>query len=316
METQRGVSGTIDQIGGPGRPEAGRDADSAPRLVPRRHYLRWALGLIVTVYVVAIVVSFVTNEKFNWVVVGRYLFDPMVLAGLGNTLLLTVVSMTAGLILGYLVAEMALSDSTLLRAASVTFVWVFRSLPLLVLLLLLYNVGALYDVIPIGLPFIPPILTLPTSGLSAFAVAIIAFSLHEAAYSSEIIRASIQSVPRGQLEAARALGMTRGRTMRRVIFPSAIRVALPPLMNQIIMMLKGTAIVAFIAFPDLLFSIQRIYTVNYEVMPLLIVASIWYFIIVSVATVLQRSVEHRMARVTRRRGAAAGPVSVGKARGQ
>lgn len=280
-----------------------------PRMIPKRHYVRWVISAVIGVYLIAMVHSFITNERFSWSIVGEYLFNPAVLAGLGNTLLLTVISMTFGLVLGYLVAEMALSESPLIAAASVIFVWVFRSLPLLVLLLLLYNLGALYDVIPIGLPFLPPVLTLPTSGMSAFVVAVIAFSLHEAAYSSEIIRSSIRAVPVGQIEAAKALGMTRNRTMARVIAPSAIRVALPPLMNQVIMMLKGTAIVAFVAYPDLLFSVQRIYTVNYEVMPLLIVASIWYFVIVSAATVLQRIVERRLDRVRRRRGTA-GPNAV------
>lgn len=282
---------------------------TGPVLVPRRHYARLVIAAIIGLYIVAIVHSFVTNDRFSWAVVGEEMFDPMVLAGLGNTLLLTFVSMILGLVLGYAVAQLALADSVLLSGAAMIFVWLFRSLPLLVLLLLIYNVGALYDVIPIGLPFLPPFLTLPTSGLPAFVVAVVAFALHEAAYSSEIIRASIQAVPRGQVEAARALGMTRSRTMRRVVFPSAIRVALPPLMNQLIMMLKGTAIVAFIAFPDLLFSVQRIYTVNYEVMPMLLVASFWYFVLVSIATVAQRIVERRLDRTRRRRGTA-GPKGV------
>src|SRR5690606_15335407 len=112
------------------------------------------------------------------------------------------------------------------------------------------------------------------------------------------------SVPSGQREAAMALGMSNARTMVRVVLPSAVRVALPPLMNQLIMMLKGTSIVAFIAFPDLLFSVQKIYTVNYEVMPLLVVASVWYFVLVSALTIVQQIVERHLARTTRRRGAA------------
>jgi polar amino acid transport system permease protein len=276
---------------------------SAPEpLVPRRHHLRTALAIVVGVYLLAVLQSLVLNERFNWPVVGKYLFDPMVLGGVLNTCLLTVLSMSLGLVLAFLVAQLALSASRLLRAAAVVFVWIFRSVPLLVLLLLLYNIGALYDVIPIGVPFGPAFIELPTTGISAFVVAVIAFAFHEAAYSSEIIRASILSVPRGQSEAAMALGMSSARTTARVVLPSALRVALPPLMNQLIMMLKGTSIVAFIAFPDLLFSVQKIYTVNYEVMALLVVASGWYFVLVSALTVVQQLVERRLARTTRRRG--------------
>lgn len=287
-------------------------AESAPRtdetatepLVPRRHYLRTAVAIVVGVYLIAVIQSLVTNERFNWPVVARYLFDPMVLGGVLNTCLLTIASMGLGLILAFFVAQFALSESRLLKAAAIVFVWLFRSVPLLVLLLLLYNIGALYDVIPIGIPFGPPLIELPTTGVSAFAVAVVAFGFHEAAYSSEIIRASILSVPSGQREAAMALGMSNARTMVRVVLPSAVRVALPPLMNQLIMMLKGTSIVAFIAFPDLLFSVQKIYTVNYEVMPLLVVASVWYFVLVSALTIVQQIVERHLARTTRRRGAA------------
>jgi len=295
-----------DQLRRRGRPTPERAPATEP-LVPRRHFIRTALAIVVGVYLIAIVHSLITNERFNWPVVGRYLFDPLVLGGVLNTILLTVLAMAFGLLLAFFVAQFALSASRLLRAAALVFVWLFRSVPLLVLLLLLYNIGALYEFIPVGVPFGPAIIELPTTGISAFAVAVIAFAFHEAAYSSEIIRASIQSVPRGQAEAAMALGMSGSRTMVRIVLPSAIRVALPPLMNQLIMMLKGTSIVAFIAFPDLLFSVQKIYTVNYEVMPLLVVASIWYFILVSTLTIVQQLIERRLARTTRRRGTAAAP---------
>ncbi|WP_237710952.1 amino acid ABC transporter permease [Saccharopolyspora spinosa] len=122
-----------------------------------------------------------------------------------------------------------------------------------------------------------------------------AFALNEGAYSSEILRASILSVPRGQEEAAVALGMTKARVYRRVVLPQAIRIAIPPIFNNLINMLKGTSIVAFIGVFDLMYTVQSIYQISYEIAPLLVVATIWYLVVVTILTFVQSALESKFA---------------------
>lgn len=121
-------------------------------------------------------------------------------------------------------------------------------------------------------------------------------SLQQAAYTSEVIRASILGVPRGQVEAAESLGMTGSRAMRRIVLPQALRTAVPPVANDTINLLKATALVAFISVSDLLYSAQQIYSQNFKVIPLLIVATIWYVAVVSVLSLGQWLLERRLAR--------------------
>jgi polar amino acid transport system permease protein len=113
---------------------------------------------------------------------------------------------------------------------------------------------------------------------------------------SEIVRAGILSVDEGQTEAAHALGMTRLQTMRRIILPQAMRVIIPPTGNETISMLKTTSLVSVIAYTELLYSVQLIYAVNYRVIPLLLVASIWYLIVTTVLSIGQYYLERYFGR--------------------
>jgi polar amino acid transport system permease protein len=140
--------------------------------------------------------------------------------------------------------------------------------------------------------------------------AIAAFGLQQAAYTSEVLRASILSVPAGQREAAVALGMTNVRTLRRVVFPQAMRVAIPPIANETINLLKSTSLVAFISVPDLLYSVQQIYSSTFQVVPLLLVASIWYMVIVSLLSVGQFFLERWMRNAPGRAAKPVRPVPV------
>jgi polar amino acid transport system permease protein len=139
--------------------------------------------------------------------------------------------------------------------------------------------------------------------ISPFTAALLGLGLNQAAYTAEIVRAGILSVPVGQLDAAASLGMSRMMTMRRVILPQAMRVIIPPLGNETIGMLKTTSIVSVLAMPELLYSAQLIYARNYQTMPLLIVASLWYLLVTSVLTGVQLRIERRFAR-----GSGTGPV--------
>lgn len=233
--------------------------------------------------------SVLRNRAFQWNVVADYFTSASVLRGLWLTLWLTAVVMVLGFALGTLLAVFRLSANPVLRAVGWGYVWLFRSIPILVQLLLWFNIGALY----------PQVLGVKTVNLlSPVAVAVVGLTLHEAAYAAEVVRGGILSVDRGQIEAAQALGLSRWRRLRRIVLPQAMRSIVPPAGNLLIGTLKGTSIVSVIAVNDLLFSAQLIYHRTYQVIPLLMVATLWYTVVTSVLGVGQHYVEKHYARGT------------------
>ncbi|WP_433065681.1 amino acid ABC transporter permease [Nonomuraea sp. CA-218870] len=267
------------------------------RAVPLRHPGRWVASAVVLVVAAAVVSSLVTNERFQWDVVGEYFFSSAILSGLWTTLWLTAVSMTIAVVLGIVIALMRLSPNPVLQGGANLYTWFFRGTPLLVQLIFLFNISALYPVLTVGVPFGPQFFEIPANDiLTPAVVAIVGLSLNEAAYMAEIVRGGIKSVDHGQTEAAQALGLRRSVIMRRVVLPQAIRVILPPTGNETISMLKYTSLISVIAMPELLYSAQVIYSRTYETIPLLLVASIWYLIVTSVLTVGQAYLERRMSR--------------------
>ncbi len=135
--------------------------------------------------------------------------------------------------------------------------------------------------------------------LGTFGAAVVALVLHEAAYAGEIVRAGLLGVGHGQTEAARALGYTRLRTIRRIVLPQAMRTMLPPAGSQVVSVLKTTSVVSVIALQDLLYSAQVIYERTYEVIPMLVVAGLWYLAMTSVLSVVQRQAERHFGRFAR-----------------
>jgi polar amino acid transport system permease protein len=237
--------------------------------------------------------SVVSNERFHWDVVGLYLRDVSINRGLVVTLELTAACMLLGIVLGAILAVMRLSVNPVIRVAAYLYVSFFRGTPVLVQLLFWYNLAALYPVISFGIPG----LALDANQLiTPTTAAVLGLGLNQAAYQSEIVRAGILSVEHGQAEAAEALGLTRLQTMRRIVLPQAMRVIIPPTGNETIGMLKTTALVSVLAVPDLLYSSQIIYSRNFQTIPLLIVASIWYLAVTSVLTVGQFYLERHFAR--------------------
>jgi polar amino acid transport system permease protein len=266
--------------------------------------LRTVYAVVIVVAVLAVLRSLAGNEALDWPTVRQYLFDPAVMEGLRRTLVITVLAIVIAIVLGVVVANMRLSKNPVLRGSSWTYVWFFRSIPLLVLLVLAYNLSLVYPEITISIPFGPELFSTSTQDLvSPMVAAVAAFGLQQAAYTSEVLRASIQSVPTGQREAAAALGMSHARTMRRIVLPQAMRVAIPPVANETINLLKATSLVAFISVPDLLYSVQQIYSSTFQVVPLLLVATLWYMVIVSVLSGLQYLIERRLRRAPGRRTA-------------
>ena len=251
--------------------------------------LLWLFTLAVAgnfLYIVAV------NPNFGWPVVGAYLFDPTVMQGLTITLGLTVVAMILGVILGLFLAIARMSDDRLFSSLSSLFIWFFRGTPLLVQLIFWYNLSTLFPQLSISIPFGPTLVSWNTNDvITPLTAAIVGLALNEAAYMAEIIRGGLLSVDKGQAETAEAFGMTKARALRRIIIPQAMRSIVPPTGNQLISMIKATSLVSVIAMADLLYSVQSIYNRTFEVMPMLMVAVLWYLLITSILNVGQSAIE-------------------------
>ncbi|MGW2489035.1 amino acid ABC transporter permease [Streptomyces sp. NPDC001606] len=279
------------QTPGPGAPE------DLPRIVPRRHFGRLLTGGAALLVFAMVVGSVVRNRAFQWDVVGAYFTTGAVLDGLLLTLWLTGVVTVLGFLLGTFLAVMRLSANPVLRALSWGYVWIFRSTPLLVQLLFWFNIGALYPTLGLGFPFGPQFVTVKTVNLlGPTLTAVIGLTLHEAAYAAEAVRGGILSVDAGQTEAAQALGIGRLRTLRRIVVPQAMRSIVPTAGNMLIGTLKGTSIVSVLAVHDLLYSVQLVYNQTYQVIPLLLVATLWYIAVTSLLSAGQFYVERYYAR--------------------
>jgi polar amino acid transport system permease protein len=268
------------------------------KAVPVRHYGRWAVSVVVAVFAASLLFSAATNERFKWDVVGDYLFSARVMDGLWLTLWLSTVAVVIGVVLGTILAVMRLSANPLLRTISLAYIWFFRGTPVLVQLLGWAFIASLYPEITFGVPFGGPDLISGDGNeiITPITAAILGLGLNLAAYQSEIVRAGLLSVDEGQVEASKALGMTGAQTMRRIVLPQAMRVIIPPTGNQAIDMLKTSSLVSVIAVSDLLYSVQLIYGQNYQQIPLLVVACIWYLFFTTILSVGQYYVERHFAK--------------------
>ncbi|CAN7673681.1 amino acid ABC transporter permease [Pararhizobium sp. LjRoot238] len=282
-------------------PSGGAD----PRDVANAHQPFRTDRLVLWVGTLAIAANFAwivaNNENFGWPVVGRYFFDPTVISGLYVSLGLTVVAMLIGIALGLLLAIARLSSDLLAHSLAGLFIWFFRGTPLLVQLIFWYNLSTLFPTLSIAIPFGPTLASWDTNSvITPMTAAIVGLALNEAAYMAEIIRGGLLSVDRGQAETAEAFGMTRARALRRIIIPQAMRSIVPPTGNQLISMIKATSLVSVIAMADLLYSVQSIYNSTFEVIPMLLVAVIWYLLITSVLNIGQGYIERYYGRGERR----------------
>ncbi|WP_321806469.1 amino acid ABC transporter permease/ATP-binding protein [Burkholderia sp. BCC1993] len=279
-------------------PSRARDAGAHLRIVPARHRSRTVGTVLALVLIALALYSILGNPQWGWPVFAEWFLSPPVLSGLARTLVLTLLGAVFGFALGGFVALARLSRSRLLAASAWTFVWLFRSIPLIVLLLILNNLGYLYEHVRLGVPFTDIVwFDTPTTDLiSPFLAAVLGLSLNHAAFSAEVIRGGILAVDQGQLEAAAALGLPRGRQTTRIVLPQAMRAILPTAFNDLISLAKGTSMVYVLAMPELFYTVQVIYRRNLEVIPLLMVATVWYLIILTVLSAIQVQVERHYAR--------------------
>jgi polar amino acid transport system permease protein len=271
----------------PGRPDE-------IKAVPVRRPGRWLAAFIVLVILASIVRAIVSNPNFHWGEVWHYMSDPRILHGVVATIYLTVLAMLVGVVLGVILAVMRLSPNPVVSTTSWLYIYVFRGTPVLVQIIFWYNIAALFPRIDIGVPFGPALIHADGNKIiTTFVAALLALGLNEGAYMAEIVRAGILSVPEGQSEAAESLGMGRMQIMRHIVLPQAMRVILPPTGNETISMLKSTSLVYTIGFAELMYETTQIYAVNFQPIPLLITASIWYLIMTSVAYVGQYFLERK-----------------------
>lgn len=264
----------------------------------RRHPARWLATAFVLLLVAQIVHGFVTNSFFEWDKFGYWFARPVILQGLVVTLKITAWSAVLGLLGGILLALARLSRNPLLRSLSWTYVWLFRSIPLIVLLLFLFNLAAILPRLGIGIPFGPSWGSVdPTTLFSYEAIGILGLSLNEAAYAAEVVRAGVLSVDQGQIEAANALGLSKLRQFRRIVLPQALRTIVPAYVNQLIGLIKASSLVYYVSLVDLFGAVELMgSTYPTDIIPLLIVATVWYVILTSVLSVVQYYVERYYAR--------------------
>jgi polar amino acid transport system permease protein len=273
-----------------GRPQA-------IRAVPVRHPGRWVAAAVIALLAIMAVHTLITNPRFGWAEQAKYAFDASVISGVRTTLMLTFVSMAIGVVLGNILAIMRLSTNPLVSGAAWFYIWIFRGTPVLVQLLFWASLGALFPTLGLGIPFGHVFFSAKTFDLiPGLAAALLGLGLNEAAYMSEIVRAGILSVDEGQSEAATALGMTKMQNLRRIVLPQAMRVIVPPTGNETISMLKTTSLVAYVPYYELLFKVQNIYTRTYQVMPMLIMASLWFLAMTSILMTGQYYIERHFAR--------------------
>ncbi len=270
---------------------------ASAQLQPRKRPWTWVAAAVVVIVLAEALYSVVTNPGFGWPVVGDFFFSPQVIAGLFMTMMLTAVSMTLALLLGTVIAVAAASRNPVLSVVAKAYIWIFRAIPLLVQIIFWYNLAALYPRLSFGIPFMPPLAEVDTNSIiTAISAAIIAMSLNEGAYMAEIVRSGLNSVDSGQREAARALGMSSWDSFRRIVMPQAMRVIIPPTGNETLSMLKYTSLVSVIALPELLYSTQLISSRTFEVIPMLLVASLWYLIVSTILMMVQSGIERHFAK--------------------
>ena len=288
------ISRTPDSTGPPTASEHHELLMTRPR---ESHKMMWFTAAVVLLAVALVAYSLITNPRYEWDVVFSWFLSERLFSGLINTLILTVISMIVGIVTGVLLALARLAPNHVIASVAAFMIWFFRGVPVFVQLLFWGFIAAIYPRIEMGIPFGPEFFSFDANTLiTPFLAAILGLGLNEGAYMSEIVRAGLLSVHKGQTEAAKALGMKRGLILWRIVLPQAMKIIVPPTGNQTISMLKTTSLVSVLAFPELLYSAQMVYSSNYKTIPLLIAASLWYLAVTSILSLGQFYIERHFNR--------------------
>jgi polar amino acid transport system permease protein len=256
------------------------------RHVPRRFYRRWVAAAIILAAFIFVIHAFATGQ-IEWDIVAQYFSAVAIMEGLVNTVIMTILAMTLGIILGVVFAIMFMSPNPVLKAVASFYIWFFRGTPVLLQLLLWFNLALVFPMI--GIPGMFEYRTVAV--ITPFMATLLGLGINQGAYTAEVVRSGILSIDIGQTEAAKAIGMTRLTTLRRIVLPQAMRVIIPPLGNEVISMVKLTSMASVIQYAEILRNAQSIYYANARVIELLIVAALWYLIVVTVLSVGQYFLE-------------------------
>jgi polar amino acid transport system permease protein len=260
-------------------------------VVPVRYYGRWVSGVVVLV-LLSLVVDKFAHAQIDYAITFDFLNSSLIISGMLHTLLISVCAQAMGIGLGVLAAVMRRSSNPVTSWVAWLYVWFFRSTPVLVQLLIWYNLALVFPVISLH-----GIGTWQTNSImTPFLAALLGLGINEGAYMAEIVRGGISSVGVGQTEAAHALGLTPGKTMRRIVLPQAMRVIVPPTGNQFISMLKASSLAYAIQYGELLQSAVKVYSNNLAIVELLFTVSIWYLVLTSIFSALQYLLERRFSR--------------------
>ncbi len=262
------------------------------RLVPERHWGRWAAVAIIAVLIAGLARAFAVGD-IEWNYVGQFFTAPAIMQGLINTIWMSIAAMALGIALGVGTAVMRMSPNPVLQGVAMGYTWLFRGTPVILQLLLWFNLALVFPKLGFGDWSVRTV-----DVMTPMLAALLGLGINQGAYTSEVVRAGMLSVDIGQYEAAKSIGMTRMKSLRRIVLPQAMRVIIPPLGNEFIGMVKLTSLASVIQFAEILHAAQNVYYANSRVIELLIVAAIWYLIIVSVLTPLQMLLERRFARGT------------------
>jgi polar amino acid transport system permease protein len=257
-----------------------------------RHPWQWIATAVVLVLGLNFAKTLFTNQAWEWDRVGHWLFSPVIIEGLWISVQATAIAAVVSFIGGIVVALMRQSRNAVLTGSAWLYVWVFRSVPLILVLIFLYNLGSLYPTIGIGIPFGPQLEVPTATYLSDLALGVVGLSLCEIAYSSEVVRSGLLSVDLGQHEAAKALGIPRTRQFTRIVLPQALRSIIPAYVNQIIGLLKASSLLFYVSVLDLFGVVQNLgSTYPTDIIPLLVVGTIWYLALTSAISIVQYFVE-------------------------
>ncbi len=237
---------------------------------------------------------FTLEGHFNWSVVTQYIFDSSIIQGAEITVVLAIIAQLLGSIIGLVLYLLRQSQYRVIRSIAEVYIWFFRGTPLLVQLLFITNIFPYLNLVrPLNNHDFFPGLGFPYVTLSAFLGAFIALSLNEGAYMSEIVRAGIDSIDPGQMEAAKSLGMTYGRAMQRIILPQAVRVILPPLGNEFNSMLKNTSLAGIFGVTELYLAGSGIGQSLFKPLELAVDLSVWYILMTTLWGFVQQWIERK-----------------------